>query len=138
MNKGFKILIGLIFLFSLIFIVVFYYYINPEETNLGFTCSFKEFTGLNCPGCGGQRAFHFLLHGEFWKALQYNIFIYFIPLFIYLLYVIIEVYLFKNKKFQQGFIFSNQFGKIVLIVIILYTILRNIPCKPFIFLSPPK
>lgn len=93
---------------------------------------------MNCAGCGGQRAFHLLLHGEFLQALRYNFLIYFLPFFLYLLWVSIEIYIFKNKRFVSKFIFSNKSGILVLATIIIYTVLRNIPYEPFIYLSPPK
>ncbi len=38
-------------------------------------CPFKLLTGLNCPGCGIQRAVHALLHGRFAEAISYNYFL---------------------------------------------------------------
>ncbi|MCB1094172.1 MAG: DUF2752 domain-containing protein [Verrucomicrobiae bacterium] len=39
-------------------------------------CRFKEVTGYHCPGCGGTRSVHALLHGRVGMAFYYN------PLFI--------------------------------------------------------
>lgn len=38
-------------------------------------CVFRIITGLQCPGCGGQRALHALLQGHFREAAAYNYFI---------------------------------------------------------------
>lgn len=35
-------------------------------------CSFHQMTGLLCPGCGGTRAAHALLHGRVTEALRSN------------------------------------------------------------------
>lgn len=35
-------------------------------------CAFHELTGWKCPGCGGTRAAHALLHGNFAEAWQQN------------------------------------------------------------------
>lgn len=35
-------------------------------------CPFHTLTGLDCPGCGTQRAVHALFHGEPAKAWAYN------------------------------------------------------------------
>lgn len=35
-------------------------------------CPFKTLTGLDCPGCGSQRAFQALLKGDFATAWAYN------------------------------------------------------------------
>lgn len=38
-------------------------------------CPFKLVTGLDCPGCGFQRALHALLHGKIAEAVRYNLFL---------------------------------------------------------------
>lgn len=35
-------------------------------------CPFYAVTGLQCPGCGSQRAIHALLHGHLSEAFRYN------------------------------------------------------------------
>lgn len=35
-------------------------------------CAFKLVTGLDCPGCGSQRAIHALLHGDIASAWRCN------------------------------------------------------------------
>lgn len=37
-------------------------------------CGIKNLTGFDCPGCGSQRAFQALLHGDFASAWGYNAF----------------------------------------------------------------
>lgn len=118
-------------------VLIFYYSTDPVHTHSGVPCTFKIVTGYNCSGCGGQRALHLLLHGEFLQALRYNFLIIFFPFFIYLLYVVIKVYILKENNHIPKFMFSNDLGTIVLVIIILFTILRNIPYKPFIYLAPP-
>ncbi len=36
-------------------------------------CPLKELTGLDCPGCGGTRAVHALVHGDLGTALDHNV-----------------------------------------------------------------
>ena len=40
------------------------YLYNPADVNLFPVCFFKYVTGLQCPGCGMQRAIHQLMHGH--------------------------------------------------------------------------
>ncbi len=39
------------------------------ESHMG-TCNFKASTGLDCPGCGMQRAIAALLKGNIWESIQ--------------------------------------------------------------------
>lgn len=120
------------------FLCIYYYVINPNKTSLALPCLFKLLTGLNCTGCGGQRAFHFLLHGEFLQASRYNILIYFLPFLLYVAFASIQMYILNSKKYVIKFIFSNEIGILILVFLIIFTVLRNIPYEPFIYLAPPK
>ncbi|WP_366937736.1 DUF2752 domain-containing protein [uncultured Apibacter sp.] len=133
-----KYLILFLTLLLIALVCIYYYYYDPGKSNYGLPCFFKLVTGLNCAGCGGQRALHNLLHGNFLLALRYNFFIYLIPFFLYLFYVNIEVYIFRGKKFVLDFMFSNKLGIIGILIILVYMVLRNIPYVPFIYLSPPN
>ncbi len=39
------------------------------EVNFG-SCFWKDNFGMECPGCGFQRAFNLLLEGKFWESIQ--------------------------------------------------------------------
>lgn len=45
---------------------------DPAQYSFYPTCAFHKLTGLNCPGCGGLRALHQLLHGHIVEALRLN------------------------------------------------------------------
>jgi hypothetical protein len=45
---------------------------NPAEHALYPRCAFNSLTGLLCPGCGGLRAMHQLLHGNLAAAWALN------------------------------------------------------------------
>ncbi len=49
-----------------------YFLVDPGESALMPKCIFKALTGLDCPGCGSQRALHALLHGHLLEALRMN------------------------------------------------------------------
>lgn len=53
-----------------------YYMVNPEGVWWFPKCGLYQLTGLKCPICGLQRAFHQFLHGNILAAIRYN---YFIP-----------------------------------------------------------
>ena len=48
------------------------FYFPPEQVRFFPRCAFNALTGLQCPGCGGLRATHQLLHGNFAVAWQLN------------------------------------------------------------------
>lgn len=52
--------------------LVYFYTHNPEQGGAFLPCPLRVTTGLSCPGCGSQRAIHYLLHGEFLRAWRYN------------------------------------------------------------------
>ena len=58
-----------------LFVGVTLYSVNPAEHALIPKCPFKLLTGLDCPGCGFQRAAHALLHGHVREAIGYNLFL---------------------------------------------------------------
>lgn len=51
------------------------YKVSPLQSSFLPKCPFKLITGLNCPGCGFQRAVHSLLHGNVIQAFHYNWFL---------------------------------------------------------------
>ncbi len=113
-------------------ITAYYFFINPTETHFGFQCLFYKTTGLYCPGCGGQRAFHHFLHGDFTLAFQNNLLI-----FTVLPLVSVKFYEeFFEKKLMINFIYSSKFLIVSIIFVLIFTVLRNLPYFPFNQLRP--
>ncbi|MBA4849674.1 DUF2752 domain-containing protein [Emticicia sp. BO119] len=117
----------------IVFTIAAYYFYFPS---LGFLpnmqCIFYKTTGLYCPGCGGQRAFHALLHGHMGTALQDN-------LLIYLILPVVGLKLLEELSGKRMFppeFYSNKIILPILIFVILFFLLRNFPFKPFNYLVP--
>lgn len=53
-------------------LVVLYEKYDPADFVLFPKCIFHSITGLQCPGCGSQRAMHALLNLEIGEAVRYN------------------------------------------------------------------
>ncbi len=53
-------------------LVVVYQLFDPAKTDYFPKCPFKYFTGLDCPGCGSQRAVHNLLNFNILGAFNAN------------------------------------------------------------------
>ncbi|WCJ58385.1 DUF2752 domain-containing protein [Fontisphaera persica] len=48
------------------------YWVDPAQGRFYPKCFLYQTTGLQCPGCGGLRAAHALLHGEVGAAFRLN------------------------------------------------------------------
>ena len=112
---------------SVILVAVLYYFYNPaDQSNYFPGCPLKLITGLSCPGCGVQRAFHELLHFNFAKAFTYN------PLLISSIPYVMAAIAFRFEPVKHRFpktgnlLFGPNALLMVLAVIILFFILRNI------------
>ena len=125
-----------------IIIIIGYYAIYGQtangDWNVNSPCNIKSLTGLECPGCGGQRSLHFLLHGHILTALRYNLFLVVSLPFLMIFYIrFVQVYILKKEKYLNSFIFKPAFGYALLIFVVLFFILRNLPFFPFNYLAPP-
>lgn len=117
-----------------IVITAFYFCWNPSEITSLPICPFKNLSGFYCPGCGGQRALHQILHGNFLEAFHSNLLIYiFLPFFI--LKISDELFDTTNSKI---FLLKKKGIWIFLGFLICFTILRNLPLYPFNQLIPLK
>lgn len=97
----------------------------------GLVCIFYEITGLYCPGCGITRMFKSIIHLDFYQAFRYNPLI-FILLIVTCGYFIIDIIYYK--KYKKHIKLNSKVYVILLIVVISFGILRNIPL--FSFLAP--
>ena len=113
-------------------ILLLYFFVEPKNGILP-KCFFHELTGLYCPGCGVQRSFHALLNGHILTAIDYNLlFILFLPLIIYF----ILAFALGKKHPYSSFIYKSPFSFTVVIVVVSFWVLRNIPIMPFSWLAP--
>ena len=70
-------------------IFCWYYYTHDPLAGGAPRCIIRLITGHECPGCGSQRAFHSLLHGDIAAAWHYNPFVFFaVPAAMF--YIIVE------------------------------------------------
>jgi hypothetical protein len=118
-------------------IVLLYYFFDAREERSFFPhCPFNTLTGLYCPGCGSQRVLTAILHGDIISAVKYNVLaVIAIPFLLYSLVVFIHNVFYK-KQLQQRFFYSPVFVRIVLISVLAFWVLRNIPIFPFTLLAP--
>ncbi|MBQ7767096.1 MAG: DUF2752 domain-containing protein [Lachnospiraceae bacterium] len=59
-------------------------------------CVFRETVGFYCAGCGGTRAFYYLVHGQFWKSFLYNPFV--IYMMVIYVFFMMNTFLYMHTK----------------------------------------
>ena len=96
-----------------------------------FFCPILKYFHIYCPACGVTRMILSVLELDFYQAFRFNPLI-FILLVILILFSIVQMFTFINKR---KFIHINNKVYIgLVIVLIVYTIMRNMKC--FSFLLP--
>lgn len=105
------------------------YLYRPQGQFFFPRCSFHTLTGLLCPGCGGLRAAHALLHGEILEALRSNALAVLSP-------IAAVIAWFHLRRRSPGFNITTREVWIIFAVLMLFTILRNLPWAPFHWLGP--
>jgi len=112
----------LIAIIILVFLVWVFFNFSPEENDFFPKCPFLILTGLKCPGCGSQRAVHYLLNLEIYNAFQQNkLIVIFIP-------YLIANFISRQFNFYKTLdvLESSYAVKSILILVLSYFILRNI------------
>ena len=112
---------------------VFLYMSNdPSSSVLCPKCLFHLLTGLECPGCGSQRAVHCLLNGDLPQAFHYNaLLVAAIPYLVLYAALILVSRVCRNADIVRasGRIYVVLYGgkalRTVLVLIILFWISRN-------------
>jgi hypothetical protein len=112
-------------LLALAFLVI-YGKFNPENVIFFPKCIFKTITGFDCPGCGIQRAIHYLLNLEFGNAFRANAF--FVLVIPYILVGFIVESNNNNKSFSniRNVFYGTKAILIVFTVVIFWWIFRNL------------
>lgn len=123
-----------LFSFMKKFVVVLFllvlYLVIAGYFNIYIPCPIKAITGFYCPGCGITRMIKSLFELDFYAAFRYNPLLFIslpFDLFLYFDYVFR-----KNKSLYKKI--PELVWYIIIILLIVYGILRNIPY--FSFLAP--
>lgn len=76
-------------------------------------CMNKQLFGVECPGCGTQRAIAFLLEGEFWEAFKIFPAIYTLGLF----FILLGFHLLDKKRNYYKLVIASAIlnGAVILI-----------------------
>jgi hypothetical protein len=115
--------------------VVLYSY-PPTESSYYPRCLLHQLTGWHCAGCGTARALHALLHGQIGQALGYNaLLVLALPfLIVWGLVRWWNALLERNTPLWRPPVWSVA---AFAVLILAYSVVRNVPCYPFTLLAPP-
>jgi hypothetical protein len=104
---------------------------QPGNPFLG--CAFHRLTGLYCPGCGGTRAMHALVHFDLPGALAMNALPFIAAPLLGLLFLRINTSLPPAAERWTRFVANPWFWAVLVGG---FTVLRNLPWAPFNALAP--
>ncbi|TPG32299.1 DUF2752 domain-containing protein [Mycolicibacterium hodleri] len=98
---------------------------DPHVPGFGFpACPFRLLTGWNCPGCGGLRMTHDLLHGDITAAVVDNVF---------LLVGLPSLMLWLILRWRGGRpLMPKSAMAVVVVAVLTWTVVRNLPGFPLV------
>ncbi|HEX5597681.1 MAG TPA: DUF2752 domain-containing protein [Micromonosporaceae bacterium] len=105
---------------------------NPASANADAlpSCLLKLTTGLDCPGCGGTRAFWYILHGDLGAAARHHLlFVFALPFLLYL-YVAWAVQHSFGRRLPPLRLTPTVLGTF-LVAWLVFSVARNLPWAPF-------
>ena len=106
---------------AFLILLAFFY---PTARRFFPICPSAPFFHIYCPGCGSTRAVWCLLHGDVVGSLRNNVML--LPILLTAGALLIRPELQKHYRWINAFV----------ALLILYTILRNVPVYPFTLLRP--
>lgn len=120
-----KTILKIAMVIALAITITLLYLYDPTTSAYSYHCPIKALTGFDCPGCGGQRAAHALLHLRFNEAVAYNPFLVVAALY---LFAVVALQFLKGPRVEKArrFVFSQTMVWIYLALMIAWTIVRNI------------
>ncbi|MGV0792220.1 DUF2752 domain-containing protein [Mycolicibacterium sp. XJ1819] len=98
---------------------------DPHSARFFFpACPFYALTGWYCPGCGGLRMTHDLLHGDLASAVTDNVFL-LVALPLLLVWVLVSRY--RGRQAMT----ASAIG-VILVAVVAWTVARNLPGFPLV------
>ena len=105
-------------------LVCILFFNDPEAASWYPPCVFHKSTELYCFGCGNTRALYHLIHGDIPGSLRKNLLL--VPACLFLFCALV-----KPQWLNRPAVLYVAAG-----VIVVFTVLRNLPWEPFCLLAP--
>jgi hypothetical protein len=129
MKKNSKKILKMVIFEILLIILIIITAILINNNYLKFpTCYIQKRTGLKCPSCGGTTCIIYLLNGNFKKSFLAHPVFFLLIIYGFLINFLYIINTFTTKKIGK-FLYPKSYYAIIFgVIIIIYTILRNIYC----------
>ncbi|MCW5945641.1 MAG: DUF2752 domain-containing protein [Fimbriimonadales bacterium] len=123
-------------LIAIIGFAIFIYIVPPAGQTFWPKCLLVQTTGLYCPGCGGTRSVHLLLHGDVLGAISQNLLFIFIGLPLSIWFYIAGARYVLTGTWSHPQLKGTKATAAAVILVVGFGLIRNIPFEPFTFLAP--
>jgi hypothetical protein len=110
---------------------------SPEEYSFYPSCPFFSVFGWHCAGCGTTRAVHALLQGDVQQAAAYNV-AFALALPILFPVTVVGAFCWLRGKAPPLRTMPVWLVWTLIVVLLLFTVLRNLPYPPFDSLAPHR
>ncbi|MFK7973190.1 MAG: DUF2752 domain-containing protein [Bacteroidia bacterium] len=131
-----SILITIVMAAAFVAAIFVYKRYDPASHPMYPQCPFFGMTGLHCPGCGSQRAIHHLANAEWYQAANDNVLVYMGLLVIVYNLTIRTHNHFYPKARWKNILYSSKVSWGILVLVLGFWLLRNLPIVPFDWLAP--
>jgi hypothetical protein len=110
-------------------------YFDPSTTHFFPVCPLYALTGFACPGCGLTRGFHALFHGDIASALHFNALIPVWTVIFGFTFISLVLLAVRGRSLPLNKL-SPHWLWVLLVVLLVFGVVRNLPVYPFTLLFP--
>lgn len=111
---------------ALVTLIFVYKYFNPYQVSFFPKCPFKSGTGLECPGCGSQRAVHYILNFQMASAFRENALLVISIPYVLLGIVVENFKVYGTMARIRDTIYGYKAMRIIAVIVVLWWLFRNI------------
>lgn len=113
-------------LIEIVILIIAILGVNSNLINYAPECTFYKITNLQCPSCGGTRCVESILKGQFKEAFLFHPIFFITIVYLLLCNIVYLINLNKKDKIMTWIYPKYWYVIIFAIVLVVYTILRNL------------